>query len=222
VLMRWQKGSPKRAGYHTRNFQQTGTAMVSPPALGEIRKLLRRLISCARFGTEKAGELGTLLKRLLIERKQFFVLYFKMTKWDKRFLTIADLIATWSKDPSTKVGAVIVKNRRIIATGYNGFPPKIADDGRLQNRDEKYSLIIHAEMNALIQAGGAADGASLYLSGFNGSPCRNCAKHLITAGIASIVHWNGAVERQEWLIELNLAKEIFEEAGVEVIGIDRL
>jgi len=144
-----------------------------------------------------------------------------MEKWHRRFLSVADLVATWSKDPSTKVGAVIVKDRRIIATGYNGFPPGIADDDRLQDRARKYPLIIHAEMNALIQAGGAADGAFLYLSGFNGSPCRNCAKHLIAAKIVQIVHWKCLVERQEWLEELNLAKEIFEEAGVEVIGVDR-
>lgn len=144
-----------------------------------------------------------------------------MIKWDKRFLSVADIVATWSKDPSTKVGAVIVKNRRIIATGYNGFPLGIADDDRLQNREEKYPLIIHAEMNALIQAGVGANGASLYLSGFNGSPCRNCAKHLIAAGICRIVHWNGSVGRKEWLKELMLAKAFFEEAGVEIVGVER-
>ena len=144
-----------------------------------------------------------------------------MEKWYKRFLTVADLVATWSKDPSTKVGAVIVKNRHIIATGYNGFPAGIADDERLTDRDKKYPLIIHAEMNAVLQAGCDAWGASLYLSGFNGSPCRNCAKHLIAAGIVQIVHWKGPVERKEWLEELNLAKKFFEEAGVEIVGVDR-
>lgn len=59
-------------------------------------------------------------------------------KWDRRFMEMAQLVSTWSKDPSTKIGAVLVRSNKIVATGYNGFPSGIVDDKRLQNRDKKY------------------------------------------------------------------------------------
>ncbi len=73
-----------------------------------------------------------------------------MDKWDRRFLSLAEHISQWSKDTSTKVAAIIVdKDRRIMSTGYNGFPPDVYDDPMLyENRDEKLKRIIHAEDNA--------------------------------------------------------------------------
>ena len=72
-----------------------------------------------------------------------------MNKWDDRFLKLATVIGNWSKDPSTKVGAVIVNDdNKIISTGYNGFPRGIRDDDRLDNRAQKYDLIVHAEANS--------------------------------------------------------------------------
>ena len=69
-----------------------------------------------------------------------------MDKWDYRFIKLAKEISFWSKDPSTKVGAIAVTNRRIIATGYNGFPKDIDDsDKRLNDREIKLSYMIHAE-----------------------------------------------------------------------------
>jgi dCMP deaminase len=74
-------------------------------------------------------------------------------KWDRRFLDLAKHISEWSLDPSTKVGAVAVKDRRVLATGYNGLPRGIADlPGRLNNRDEKYLRTVHAEANIVAQA----------------------------------------------------------------------
>ena len=75
-------------------------------------------------------------------------------KWDHRFIELADHIAQWSKDPSTKVGCVIVgEDREIRSTGFNGFPRGIDDDEeRLNNRDLKYPLICHAEENAIMHA----------------------------------------------------------------------
>src|SRR6056300_417538 len=75
-------------------------------------------------------------------------------KWDQRFMQMAQMVSTWSKDPSSKIGAVAVNDeKRILATGYNGFPRGIADtEERLNNRDEKYPRIIHAEMNVLMNA----------------------------------------------------------------------
>ena len=83
--------------------------------------------------------------------------------WDCRLIELAKTISTWSKDPSTKVGAVIVdSNRRILSTGYNGFPKGIKDDERLENRDEKLEMIVHAEINAILFAERNVNNSILY------------------------------------------------------------
>ena len=87
-----------------------------------------------------------------------------ISKWDFRFLDMAALIANWSKDPSTKVGAVIVdKNNRVISLGYNGLPSSVPDDPEiLNNRFEKYKYIIHAETNAILTANSSVKDCSVY------------------------------------------------------------
>jgi dCMP deaminase len=112
------------------------------------------------------------------------------TKWDTRFMRIAREISTWSRDPSSKIGAVIVNDdRRILATGYNGFPRGIADtEERLNDREQKYPRIVHAEMNALLGAlysGVSVKGATLYVYGL--PVCPDCTKAVIQAGIKRIV-----------------------------------
>lgn len=112
-------------------------------------------------------------------------------KWDKRFLRLAEHIATWSKDPSTKVGAVIVLNRKIIATGYNGFPAGEDDDPALYaDRAYKYEHIVHGEINGIDQAkdrpgGGLPFGCTLYTVPF--MPCSVCADKIIEAQIVRVV-----------------------------------
>jgi dCMP deaminase len=140
-------------------------------------------------------------------------------KWDWRFWRIAEQVATWSKDPSSHIGAVIVKDRKIMATGFNGFPPGIADDGRLYNREAKYLHVVHAEMNAIIQAGHAARGATLYLSGFHCPPCSNCSKHLIAAGIERIV-FRGVDVPERWKDDCNTSWAMLREAGVRVVALE--
>ena len=81
-------------------------------------------------------------------------------KWDDRFLDIAREISTWSKDPSRKIGAIAVRDRKILATGYNGFPKGIEDTpSRLNIREIKYQYVVHAEMNCIYNA--AENGVSL-------------------------------------------------------------
>lgn len=106
--------------------------------------------------------------------------------WDERFMFIAHEIATWSKDPSTKVGCVLVDDRRrIIGTGYNGFPRGVSDDpARYQDRPTKYLMVQHAEVNAVLQAVAGTEGATAYVTHH---PCSSCAGVLIQAGIARIV-----------------------------------
>ncbi len=106
-------------------------------------------------------------------------------KWDVRFLRLAREIATWSKDPSTKVGAVIVgADRHVVSTGYNGFPCGMDDDPcHYADRETKLERIIHAEMNALIRAGGS--GHTIYTWPL--APCPRCTVHLLQAGIKRFV-----------------------------------
>lgn len=109
--------------------------------------------------------------------------------WNRRFLELASFISNWSKDPSTKVGAVIVDcNRRIISTGYNGFPIGVSDDQeRLENRDFKYKAILHAEENAIMFAKKDLSRCSLYVSSL--PPCSHCASLIIQSGIKNVYTW---------------------------------
>lgn len=104
-------------------------------------------------------------------------------KWENRFLSLAKEVAGWSKDPSTKVGAVLVRPDRTIASvGYNGFPRKMHDhDFWLQNREEKYPRMVHAEINCVDNCHDATvSGYSLYSTFM---PCDRCFVQLVNNGI---------------------------------------
>jgi dCMP deaminase len=108
-------------------------------------------------------------------------------KWDRRFWNLAGYIAKWSKDPSAKVGAVIATDTGgAIALGYNGFPTGVEDSGeRLKSRRTKLEMIVHAELNALVIAGQAAKGATIYI---RGKPiCSRCAGLIIQSGIGRVI-----------------------------------
>lgn len=136
----------------------------------------------------------------------------RQNKWDLRFLALAAHVASWSKDPSTQVGAVITDERhRIISLGFNGFPQQIADDERLDNREEKYRVVVHGEVNALIFAGHAVEGCTLYTHPF--CSCPRCAVEFIQAGIGRVVYPDGAPSR--WAAEVRRAESLFDEAGVQ-------
>ena len=112
--------------------------------------------------------------------------------WDEYFMGVALLAAERSKDPSTQVGACIVdKDKRILSTGYNGFPHGCSDDEFPWNRDEalgetKYQFVVHAELNAILNASGKSlSGAKVYVGLF---PCNECAKAIIQAGIKEVIY----------------------------------
>ena len=138
-------------------------------------------------------------------------------KWNKRYIDMAYLVATWSKDPSSKIGAVAVSPKgQVLSTGYNGFPRNIEDShDRLHDRELKYKYIVHAEMNAIYNAtynGVSLDGSTLYVSGL---PCCNqCALGIIQVGIKRVV-MEGDVTNDRWAESWALTKQLFEEAGVE-------
>lgn len=134
-------------------------------------------------------------------------------KWDLRFLDLAEFISKWSKDPSTKVGAVITdSNNRIISIGYNGFPQNIVDNNRLQDRETKYKIIVHGEMNAILFANRSLNECTLYTYPF--MPCPRCASMIIQAGINRVVSYNNMPER--WKNEFELSKTLFKEAKIEL------
>lgn len=144
-----------------------------------------------------------------------------MTNWDKRFLELAKHISSWSKDPSTKVGAVCVdSNHRILSLGYNGFPKRIIDsESRLNTRLEKYKHVVHAEMNAIFNAtsnGVSLNGAKLYVSGL--SICSECAKGIIQVGIQKVIVYDQVIP-DSWVESCTFAISLLEEAGVQYIKI---
>jgi dCMP deaminase len=135
-------------------------------------------------------------------------------KWVKRYFDLAHHIAGWSKDPSTKVGAVIVgEDPRKIAFGYNGFPPGIEDfPERLENREMKYKLTQHAERNVLDCVAFDTEGATLIVTMH---PCSECAKSIVTKRIRRVICPPPTV-REPWGEDAVWSQLIMREAGVEL------
>lgn len=138
-------------------------------------------------------------------------------------MEMAELVATWSKDPSTKVGAVIVGSEgRILATGYNGFPRGIEDnESRYNDRHTKLLYVVHGEMNALynaLQHGVDVNGATIYCT----FPiCSECAKGIIQAGIKKVVipYFNSITlmtNKPHWLEQWKISATFFKEVGIEI------
>lgn len=138
-----------------------------------------------------------------------------MTKWDHRFLNMARHIAGWSKDPSTKVGAVIVRPDRTVASmGFNGLPRGVEDTAhRLGNRDTKLALTVHAEINALAFAQEPLRLCTLYVWPL--PPCVRCAASIIQHGITRVVSYEPKPDSKWWDSVMD-AKELLEEAGITV------
>ena len=107
-------------------------------------------------------------------------------KWDRRYFGLAKRIASWSKDPKAKVGAVLLKRLDWpIALGYNGFPAGIEDDvARLGDQKLKNAMVVHAEQNVLLFSGANARGGTLYVYG---KPiCPRCAVLIVQAGLKRV------------------------------------
>lgn len=147
-------------------------------------------------------------------------------RWDNHFLGMALYHSKLSKDPSTKVGSVIIgPDREILSGGFNGFPRGIADtDERLNDRDTKLKLVVHAEMNALLAAartGMRLKGCTLYLAAtdssglvWGGPPCTRCTVEIIQVGISEIVSYPVKAVPSKWHDDLALARKLIEEAGI--------
>ncbi len=133
--------------------------------------------------------------------------------WDRWHLGLAEYVSTASKDPSTKVGAVIVDpDRRVVSVGYNGLPRGVEDtEERLHNRDIKYKMVVHAERNALMFSNLASlKGCAIYV--WPMMPCAACASMIIQKGITTVVAPQN--DNPRWQHDFDLSKQLFTEAGV--------
>jgi len=134
-----------------------------------------------------------------------------INQWDQRFLDLALLVASWSKDPSTQVGAVVVDNlKRVKGVGFNGFARGIKDaDPLLKDRKAKLDRMIHAEINAVLNSPTNLEDCTIYLTI---PPCNMCANFLIQAGIKRIVWFapsDELIQRwgDSWALTYNLLRE---------------
>lgn len=133
-----------------------------------------------------------------------------MNKWDRRYLELARFVSTWSKDPRKQVGAVVTEKNYVRSVGFNGFPRGIADsDYRLQNKELKNLIMIHAEVNALYLSHGHGDTIYIYPC----LPCTQCLGNISQYGINRIVTCPFDFE-SSWNQPLVL--ELAREAGITI------
>ena len=137
-------------------------------------------------------------------------------QWKCRYLGLAKQVASWSKDPSTQVGAVIVGDHgQVLSQGYNGFPRGIQDTPeRLLDRPTKYKYVVHAEMNAIYNAsltGVSLKGSTIFVVGL--PICSECAKAIIQVGIEHVIT-PAQVIPEKWQKSCDFAAELLMEAGV--------
>ena len=137
-------------------------------------------------------------------------------------MKLAQEVSTWSKDPSTQTGAVLVSpDKTDIIVGFNGFAKRMKDDPELYaNREVKYSRIIHCEVNAVILAKRPVDGYTLYTYPF--LSCDRCAVTMVQAGIVRAVAPKPTPEQSvRWEAAFVKTRAYFAEAGVEVVEYER-
>lgn len=136
------------------------------------------------------------------------------SKWTERFFQMAELVASWSKDPSTQVGAVITEHNRVVSVGFNGYPHGVSDSAGHDDRELKLLKTIHAEENAILYAKRDLSGSEIFVTHF---PCPNCAAKIIQTGIA-VVHCRAQDEdyMSRWGDKVKVSEEMFNQAGVKV------
>lgn len=145
-------------------------------------------------------------------------------KWHCRWISKSAEYATWSKDPSTKVGSVVVKDRRQLTAGFNGFPEGVNDnDMKKWERPDKYCFVEHAERNAINQGalhGISLAGATLYIN-YSPPPCDSCTRSIIQTHIKSVIGSTTEFpgKGEQWQHSAELACIMLLEAGIEVYRI---
>ena len=144
-----------------------------------------------------------------------------LDKWDERFLRLAKEVSTWSKDPGTKVGSVLVSGKALTSVGYNGFPSSIEDKQELlDDRISKLQRTIHAEVNTILSADSStleSFAHSLYVYPF--MPCAECAKLILAKPTIYrvVCPYTDVSKHVTWGNSFKTTRALFEEAGVELI-----
>jgi len=141
----------------------------------------------------------------------------KLSKWDLFYLKMCNLVATMSKDPSTKCGAVVVDEwNRVISLGYNGLPRGLEDkDEYLNVRETKYKLILHAEQNAILFSAHHLTDCKIYTTPF--MPCTSCMALIIQSKIGMVICPSPPKDKERWKENFELSRKIAKEAGVLLI-----
>ena len=138
--------------------------------------------------------------------------------WDLYFMHLAEETAKMSKDPKTKVGACIVKNKRILSLGYNGAPRNFPDElvpinnDAVELQNKKSTFMAHAELNAILNYRGSLaefEGATVYVTL---SPCYECAKAMAQVGIKKIIYKDTYHKMDNWLV----SRYILKQCGIEI------
>ena len=137
--------------------------------------------------------------------------------WDEYFMGIAFLSSMRSKDPSTKVGACIVsKDKKVLSLGYNGMPTGCDDEVMPWGRegedplDTKYPFVVHAELNAILNANKDIRNSKIYVTLY---PCNECAKALVQAGVKEVIYYE---DKYKETMSNKASSKIFALAGVKV------
>lgn len=144
-----------------------------------------------------------------------------MTKWVRRHMELACHVAAWSQDPSTKVGAVIARPDKTIASvGYNGFPRGVKDTPeRYADRDFKLAAVVHAETNAILNAREPLHAFTMFCT-FH--PCARCAAFIVQAGLSCVVIDDTKPIPERWQADMAVASTILEEGGVKALSYSNL
>jgi dCMP deaminase len=141
-----------------------------------------------------------------------------LSHWDRRFLRIAEEVRTWSRDPGTKVGCVLVLDKRILSVGFNGFPQNLSDSLELyEDREYKLAVTVHAEANAIMNAaknGAKTQSCTAYVTF---PPCSQCAAALIQAGVETVICPDPAQAPERWRASFKLGNEMLYNSGVKLL-----
>lgn len=144
---------------------------------------------------------------------------YQTPSWDEWFMRQVYLVASKSRDPSTKIGAILVRDNHVISSGFNGFPIGVKDSSeRYDDRSVKYNFVVHAEDNAVLTAarfGISVKDTTLYT---NGIPCCECSKSIIQGGVKEIVihkQWPD-MTHSNWVESIKVSKIMFGEANINL------
>lgn len=149
-------------------------------------------------------------------------MYESERKWRYRFMELAEHVASWSKDPSTKVGAVIVSGKEVLSLGYNGFASRTPDhDSYLNDREEKYPRVIHAEVNAVLRLDKRFRPPHPLQMFVTHTPCSSCASIIIAAGISEVIANKPSEDMLKRWPGMKKTELLFDEAGLQLILLDK-